>query len=113
MEFDDRNGNVVIDKFAIVIKQANEPQEVNEAIAFIEFLDKNFDNVMKRMQDLFHQMVVYKMEFEHSDFEKWKQEERKLAAAHPKLAGDLAHLPGRPVPGRTSHSTRRRCTARR
>jgi len=29
------------------------------------------------MQDLFHQMVVSKIEFEHGDFEKWKQEEDK------------------------------------
>jgi hypothetical protein len=94
IEFDKRSGNIVIDKLVIDIKHANEEKEVNEAIAFIEFLDKNFDNVMKRMQDLFHQMVVSKMEFEHGDFEKWKQEERKLAAAHPKLAGDLDFMGG-------------------
>jgi hypothetical protein len=77
IKFDERSGNVIIDKFVIDIKHANGEKEVNEAIAFIEFLDKNFDNVMKRMRDLFQQMVVSKMEFEHGDFEKWKQEEEK------------------------------------
>ena len=46
IKFDDRSGNIVIDKFVIDIKHANEAQEVNEAVAFIEFLDKNFENIM-------------------------------------------------------------------
>ena len=81
IEFDD--GNIVIDKFSIDIKHANEPKEINEALAFIEFLDKNFDNVMKRMRDLFNQIVVSKMEIEHGDFEKWKQEEEKYSGSIP------------------------------
>jgi hypothetical protein len=81
IQFDD--GNIVIDKFAIDIKHANEPKEINEALAFIEFLDKNFDNVMKRMRDLFNQIVVSKMEIEHGDFEKWKQEEEKYSGSIP------------------------------
>ena len=81
IQFDD--GNIVIDKFSIAIKHANEPKEINEALAFIEFLDKNFDNIMKRMRDLFNQIVVSKMEIEHGDFEKWKQEEEKYSGSIP------------------------------
>jgi hypothetical protein len=81
IQFDD--GNIVIDKFSIDIKHANEPKEINEALAFIEFLDKNFDNIMKRMRDLFNQIVVSKMEIEHGDFEKWKQEEEKYSGSIP------------------------------